>query len=124
MAEAKTVVFATDETTIHLLLSPDPVDDGLGHEVYQTESQVLLPGQIVEQSAVPPYLLSKIKEGTAPGLELMPAKKAEEVAAKAAEIRAIAGGDEAVRAQGIPSESDANKESFRLAAEAVSNKSE
>jgi hypothetical protein len=121
LAEAKNVVFATDEATVHLLLSPDPVDNGFGEEVYSVESQVLLPGQFVDQSAVPPYLINKIKEGTAFGLELMPEKKAKEVSAKAAEIRAIASSGSAVNTQGLPSESDANKESFKLASEAVEN---
>ena len=121
MAEAKQVVFAHDEVTMHTLLSPDPVKDAFGEEVYNTESQVLLPGQFVDQERVPPYLLKMVKDGSASGLSLMSESEAEELAAKAAEIRAIAAG-EAVNVQGIPSESDANKESLKLAAEAVGNK--
>ena len=121
LAEAKQVVFAHDEVTVHKLLSPDPVKDAFGEEVYNTESQVLLPGQFVSQEEVPPYLLKKIEEGASPGLSLMSESEANELSAKAAEIRAIASG-EAINVQGVPSESDANKESLRLAAEAVGSK--
>jgi hypothetical protein len=121
LAEASTVVFATDEVTVHTLLSPDPQDNGFGGMVYHTESKVLLPGQFLDSEEVPPYLLKSIKEGTSPGLEIMTHDKAAELSAKAAEIRAIAGG-ETVNVQGIKSESQANKESLKLAAEAVGSK--
>lgn len=116
MAEAKQVVFAHDEVTVHTLLSPDPVKDAFGEDVYNTESQVLLPGQFVDYDAVPPYLHKKIEEGTAHGLSVMSESEAESLAAKAAEIRALASGD-AVNVQGTPSESDANRESVRQASE-------
>ena len=121
MAEALQVVFATDEVTVHTLLSPDPQENQFGDKVYHTESTVLLPGQSVPVDEVPPYLLDSIKEGTSPGLELMNKGEADELAAKAAEIRAIAGG-ESVNVQGVQSESQSNKESLKLAAEAVGSK--
>ena len=122
MAEANQVVFAHDEVVVHKLLSPDPVKDAFGDEVYNTESAVLLPGQFVDYDAVPPYLHKMIEEGTAHGLSVMSESEAESLAAKAAEIRAMAAG-EAVNVQGVQSESDANKESLKLASEAVGSKS-
>jgi hypothetical protein len=121
LAEAKQVVFAHDEVTVHTLLSPDPVKDAFGEEVYNTESKVLLPGQFVPEEDVPPYLLKKIEDGTALGVSLMSESEADELAEKAAQIRAIASGEQ-VNFQGVPSESESNKESLRLAAEAVSSK--
>jgi hypothetical protein len=121
LSEAKQVVFAHDEVTMHKLLSPDPVKDAFGEEVYNTESKVLLPGESVPQEEVPPYLLKKIEEGTALGVSLMSESEANELAEKAAQIRAIASGEQ-VNFQGVPSESESNKESLRLAAEAVGSK--
>jgi hypothetical protein len=121
LSEAKQVVFAHDEVTVHTLLSPDPVKDAFGEEVYNTESKVLLPGESVPQEEVPPYLLEKIEDGTALGVSLMPESEANELAEKAAQIRAIASGEQ-INFQGVPSESESNKESLRLAAEAVGSK--
>jgi len=122
LAEAKQVVFAHDEVTLHTLLSPDPVKDVIsGEEVYNVEAQVLLPGQSVAKERVPPYVLKHIEDGRAPGLSVMSESEADELAAKAAEIRAIAAG-ESVNVQGVPSESDANKASLKAAKEAVSSK--
>jgi hypothetical protein len=94
LAEAKQVVFAHDEVTVHTLLSPDPVKDAFGEEVYNTESKVLLPGQFVPEEDVPPYLLKKIEDGTALGVSLMSESEADELAEKAAQIRAIASGEQ------------------------------
>ena len=123
MAETGKVVFATEEVTVHLLLSADPQENQFGDKVYHTESVVLLPGQYRRQDEVPPYLLESIKEGASPGLELVTEKRASDVAQKAAEIRAAASG-EAINVQGVPSESDANKESLKLAAQSVSDDDE
>lgn len=123
MAETGKVVFATDEVTVHTLLSPDPQENQFGDKVYHTESRVLLPGQSVGLDEVPPYLLESIKDGTSPGLELMTEKRAADVAQKAAEIRAAASG-EAINVQGVPSESDANKKSLKLAADSVGDEEE
>ena len=118
MAEAKQVVFAHDEVTVHTLLSPDPVKDAFGEDVYNTASKVLLPGEFISQDEVPPYLLEKIEEGASPGLSVMSESEADELSRKAAEIRAIAAGNQ-INFQGVPSESVANKESLQRASEAV-----
>lgn len=123
MAEANQRVFATEEVTVHKLLSADPQKDPQsGEEIYHTESVVLLPGQHIPADEVPPYLLEKIEAGTLSSLSLMSQNDAEELSAKAAEIRGIAAG-EGVNVQGVPSESDANRESLKLAQEAVGRKS-
>lgn len=109
MAEAKKVVFATEEATIHLLLSDKPMENGS----YATESQVLLPGQFVAQEKVPPYLLEAVKAGTAPALQLMTERRAKQVSTKAAEIRALA--NNTVSVQGPVSEGDAMSESIKTA---------
>jgi hypothetical protein len=116
LAEVKKVVFATEESTVHVLMSDKMEVDHLGNEMYPTESRVLLPGEFVEQSTVPPYLLNAVKSGTAPGLQLMTEKRAKEVSAQAAEIRAMADSSASVT---VPSESQARKESVKLAADAV-----
>lgn len=116
MAEqAKKVVFATDETTIHLLLSKDKAQDVFGQETYSTESQVLLPGQYVEQELVPPYLLDAVKAGTVPSLELTTEKRAKDISEKAAAIRAMA--NQSVNVQGPASEGDAMSESVKAASQ-------
>lgn len=83
----KQVIIAIDATTVHLLLSPDPVVDALGNEMYNTESRVLLPGEYVGVDEVPAYLLEKVKDGTAETLQLVPEAKAKQIAEDAARIR-------------------------------------
>lgn len=110
MAEATNkVVFATEEVTLHLLMSETQNEDG----TYNTQSQVFLPGQFVDQEKVPPYLLDAIKEGKSPGLELMTESKASELSEKAAQIRALA--SDTVNVQGPVSEGDKMAESIKAA---------
>jgi hypothetical protein len=119
LAEAKKVVFANEEVTIHLLLNGEPDVLQTGREVFSTESQVLLPGQFVDQNAVPPYLLNAVKEGTAPGLQLMTEARAKKISSEAAEIRAIA--TQTVNVQGPVSEGDAMAEAIKTASAANSD---
>jgi len=120
MAETTKVVFAEGEATIHLLMSPDPQDDGLGGKVYATESKVLLPGQYVGADQVPPYLLDKVKEGKAPGLKLVTKAKAAEILKKVGELRAIS--EQTVDVTGVVSEADAKRNAVQLAAKSSSDK--
>jgi len=84
----KQVLFAKDASTVHILLSPDPVDDPFGGKTYNTESKLLLPGEYVGTDKVPPYLLEKVKDGSADTLVLMDEAKAVKLANEAARIRA------------------------------------
>ena len=86
--EQKQVLFANDASTVHVLLSPEPITDELGNEAYATESKLLLPGEYVGTDEVPPYLLEKVKSGEAETLEFMPESKAQKISAEAAKIRA------------------------------------
>lgn len=113
MAEAQKVVFANNEITVHILLDPTPKDDLFGNKLYETESAVLLPGQFIEQSMLPPYLLDAVKKGSVPRLELMPRKRAEDIKAQADAIRSM--GDSTVNVQGPASESDAAAEAIAAA---------
>lgn len=119
MAEAKKVVFANEEVTIHLLL--EGASDVLkeGGDGYNTESQVLLPGYFVDQNAVPPYLLDAVKKGTAPGLQLMTESRAKKISSEAKQIRALA--TQSVNVQGPASEGDAMTEAVAAATAANSD---
>lgn len=88
MAEKNKVLFAEKELTIHLLLSPDPVDGPAGSQ-YVTESKTLLPGQYVPVEDVPPYLLKKVEDGEVEGLSVTSESRAKEIAVKAAELRSL-----------------------------------
>lgn len=64
------VVFAEDEVTIHVLIGAAPASKNKKQKP-PTISKTLLPGQTIEPSELPWYLIEAIENQTAHGLRLM-----------------------------------------------------
>ena len=70
MAEEK-VAFAERPVTVHVTLSSEPSTLFDGSEAWDIESKILLPGETMPLSEMPPYLRESIKLGQVPGLKAM-----------------------------------------------------
>lgn len=70
MAETK-VAFAESAVVVHIARSAEPGLLPDGTEGWDVDSKVLLPGETVALSEMPPYLRNAVKKGEVPGLKLL-----------------------------------------------------
>lgn len=85
------VLFADQEVTVHTTTSPVQKDQ-FGNDFWDVRSVTLLPGESVPEGDVPTYVLEAVKAGKVAGLSLKDKSAADELKAKAEEIRAIVAG--------------------------------
>lgn len=88
------VLLAESDVTVHVLFAPGapPEKDQFGRELFAVSSRVLRAGDTVDADLVPPYVLEAAERGEAASLKLMRKSEADEVVAKAAQLRALAAG--------------------------------
>jgi len=79
MAAAKTVAFAENVVTVHVARTSEPGLLPDGSEAWDVESQIMVPGDTLPLSVMPPYLRDSIKSGKVPGLIAMTEAQAKKV---------------------------------------------
>jgi len=71
MAIAEKVAFAETAITVHVKRASEPSLLPDGEEVWDVESKIMLPGEIMSLSEMPPYLSDAVKGGHVAGLKAL-----------------------------------------------------
>lgn len=79
-AASKSVAYALDTSTVHVKVHSAPTKSPDGSEVWDIESKMLLPGETMPLSDMPPYLSEAIKSGKVPSLRAITEAQAKKVA--------------------------------------------
>lgn len=98
MAEDK-VVYVSEDVTLHSVLGSEQVN---GNTVYNVESVSLKTGDTFDFNKLPPYQQESVEAGTVPGVEVVSAKKAEELSkARSDFLKSIGAGEPDVNFQTV-----------------------
>ena len=78
MATADKVAFAESAVTVHVRRASEPNLLPDGTEVWDVESKIMLPGETMSLSEMPPYLSDAVKGGQVAGLKAMTPSQAKQ----------------------------------------------